>query len=540
MRYKNWACEVPDLDPRAFRPVAGRMRLYGGDGGGDGGGGGDDAASVAASLGLDVGTPGTSTGPSGGIGMGIAEGMIPGLVTPLSPEEQTAVDEVVSAPASAASAAPSGSLNVVPSFGPIDYGGLAAMLSGLDLSQIPGAVVAEVSDEAGSEAGETEGGDDAGPTTSSEQDMDAALAAAETAATAAPSGPAPGTGGEVSTLGLDALGGAPSGSVGLTGGPAPGPATDPVEQAVLDSLSSLTAGNVVTNASGGGWGTGAGVPLASAGLNISLGLDPNAPGFGANAPLPDLSAQQNAVNVAAQMLGLTPEDLVGSSALDTGFLGEAPPSISTAGLDQGTLSMLSDAGLGSMEISPTQTVDQALASMEAHAFLNENIDTLMGMLVPGAGAMIAGTQALGGLLSGVITPQQALGHVAGPIAGLTMPGLVSNIVNSQAFQDATGLTPLSQAQIDAIAAQDTGVTPGIAETIAQNQQGESSPAPAPAPAPAAAPAPAPAPAPSGANLAGMLGLASLLGQQEEREERPNYADVRRGIAMSPFGLPYGG
>jgi hypothetical protein len=314
---------------------------------------------------------------------------------------------------------------------------------------------------------------------------------------------------------------------------------------VLDSLSSLTAGNVVTNASGGGWGTGAGVPLASAGLNISLGLNPNTPGFGVNAPLPDLSAQQNAVNVAAQMLGLTPEDLVGSSALDTGFLGEAPPSISTAGLDQGTLSMLSDAGLGSMEISPTQTVDQALASMEAHAFLNENIDTLMGMLVPGAGAMIAGTQALGGLLSGVITPQQALGHVAGPIAGLTMPGLVSNIVNSQAFQDATGLTPLSQAQIDAIAAQDTtggtGETPTTTAPAADSGGGSGNEVTAaPAPAPAAAPAPAPAPAPSGANLAGMLGLASLLRQQEEREERPNYADVRRGIAMSPFGLPYGG
>lgn len=61
MKYKNWACEVPDLDPRGFRPVAGKMRLYGGDGGG-----GDGGAAEAASLGLDIGTPGTSTGPSQG------------------------------------------------------------------------------------------------------------------------------------------------------------------------------------------------------------------------------------------------------------------------------------------------------------------------------------------------------------------------------------------------------------------------------------------------------------------------------------------
>ena len=67
MRYKNWACEVPDLDPRAFRPVAGRMRLYGGDGGGDGGGGGE-----TSTVGLDAlgGDPGVSVGITGADGLG--------------------------------------------------------------------------------------------------------------------------------------------------------------------------------------------------------------------------------------------------------------------------------------------------------------------------------------------------------------------------------------------------------------------------------------------------------------------------------------
>jgi hypothetical protein len=265
-------------------------------------------------------------------------------------------------------------------------------------------------------------------------------------------------------------------------------------------------------------------------LNISLGLAPNT----ADPFAPQAQVQNPmTLDAAAQALGMTPEDLTAVQA-QTGFVAGVPSMVSTTGLDLTTLNQLSDLGLGSTPISNTQTVDEAIASMNAHTFLNENINTIVGMMVPGGGAMLSGTQALGGLLSGVLTPGQALGHALGPVAGAVVPGLAGSILSSDAFGQATGLTPMNEAQLAAVAASPTDAVTGVSDV--DNVSGGSGNEVASAPAPA----PAPAPEADGSNR-GLAALAMLAGmgtpQAQEREQQTGLARI---FAPSPFGAgPYG-
>jgi len=307
--------------------------------------------------------------------------------------------------------------------------------------------------------------------------------------------------------------------------------------AMLESSASGTSGqtNAVTDASGNVITDGFGNPISSAGLNISLGLAPNTPVFDSLIS-PIAPANQMTIDAAAQALNMTPEDLAAVQA-QTGFVAGMPSMTSTSGLDLTTLNQLSDLGLGNSPISNTQTVDQAIAAMQAHTFLNENINTIVGMMVPGGGAMLSGTQALGGLLSGVLTPGQALGHALGPIAGAVVPGLAGSIISSDAFGQATGLTPMTDAQLAAVIASSEGDTSGA--TTTDNTSGGSGNEVAAAPAPAPAPAPATAPSTSDnfGGLGALMALSGMAGANQPEEDRYQVAQIR---TASPFGAgPYG-
>lgn len=319
-----------------------------------------------------------------------------------------------------------------------------------------------------------------------------------------------------------------------SGAPAAAPTVDPVEQAVMEALSGLST--TVQDASGGGWGTGGGPSLGSAGLNISLGLAPNT----ADPFAPQAQVQNPmTLDVAAQALGMPASQLAqiqAQDAISAALMGIPAPMASTNNLDITTLNQLSELGLGNSPISNTQTVDEAIASMNAHTFLNENIDTIVGMMVPGGGAMLSGTQALGGLLSGVLTPQQALGHALGPVAGAVVPGIAGSILSSEAFGQATGLTPMTDAQLAAIVASSEGDTGGA--TAEDNTSGGSGNEVASAPAPA--PAPTPAPEADGSNR-GLAALAMLAGMgTPQTQEQAQQTELARIFAQSPFGAgPYG-
>ena len=400
MRYKNWACEVPDLDLRAFRPVAGRMRLYGDGGGGDGGGG------EVSTVGLDAlgGDPSVGVGLTGGLD-GVPGEISPGGgLTGIVTSTGNIVDQggnVIASPDSDSSPAqiPFSPLNnpfaIVPQFSfninNINGPALSAMLSGgINLSQIPGTPEHAAAQEAA---------------------VQAAMQAEASAVAAA------------------------------------------------QALS-----NVVEDASGGGWQTGDGTPLSSAGLNISLGLDPNTPGFGALAPTIAPPPGQMTVEQAAAALGMTPQQLQEVQA-QSALVAGAPTMTSTSGLDLTTLNQLSEMGLGNSPVSNTQTVNQAIASINAHNFLNENIGNIMGAMVPGAGMMISAAQGLGGALSGVISPQQALAHAVGltPISEAQMAAIIAS--SPEGVQTSDGGIDTATADADSIAIDDMirqGVLPPAA------------------------------------------------------------------------------
>jgi hypothetical protein len=84
--------------------------------------------------------------------------------------------------------------------------------------------------------------------------------------------------------------------------------------------------------------------------------------------------------------------------------------IGTTGLDRQSLEALQQAGYGGKDVgSGSQTVDQALASMQTNEFLTEYLPTIIGALgPPGTGAVLSGINTISRLLSGQTTPGQAI------------------------------------------------------------------------------------------------------------------------------------
>lgn len=132
------------------------------------------------------------------------------------------------------------------------------------------------------------------------------------------------------------------------------------------------------------------------------------------------------------------------------------------GLSYATLQILDDIGLGKMDLPGfTQTVEQALAAQNAHSFLNQNIGSIMGLMVPGAGAMLSGAQTLGNLLSGNITPGQVLSSFGlGMLnSNLGLPsGTLSNVASGQ-YGPAVGNA--AQSGLASLIGSNLGINPGL-------------------------------------------------------------------------------
>jgi hypothetical protein len=114
--------------------------------------------------------------------------------------------------------------------------------------------------------------------------------------------------------------------------------------------------------------------------------------------------------------------------------------IGTTGLDRQSLEALQQAGYGGKDVgSGSQTVDQALASMQTNEFLTEYLPTIIGALgPPGTGAVLSGINTISRLLSGQTTPGQAITtELLGALARKfgTSPTVLTNILDGK-FGDA--------------------------------------------------------------------------------------------------------
>lgn len=118
-------------------------------------------------------------------------------------------------------------------------------------------------------------------------------------------------------------------------------------------------------------------------------------------------------------------------ALDRALAGED--------LDRGSLETLSALGLGKVDISPTQNVEQALAARNVHDILNYAAPAFAG-LIPGYGTISTIGRVGAGLMSGTMTPAQALtAGIAGALGARTgIPGPVFEGILSGDFGKAAG------------------------------------------------------------------------------------------------------
>ena len=269
-------------------------------------------------------------------------------------------------------------------------------------------------------------------------------------------------------------------------------------------------GNVVGSENQpGGWMTGSGTGLVSQGMNISLGLDPNHGPIGAFAGANPNAPNQTAIDVAATLLNMTPEDLLDASGRDE-FGAKDSSQLSTSGLDRGTLEAMSAAGYGGLNITGNQTVDQALAAFNTSDVMDKAFPGLANALVPGFGTLSSVSKALVGLHQGYLTPAQALAQIGLGVSGIPTGLFDKSIVGPSL--DSVGMTTPST--------EPSGTAGGGAST-----------------------SDAVMPPVSSVSSASPQGLVALLGgasSDDEEKEQANMADIRRGIAMTPYGMPYGG
>ena len=161
---------------------------------------------------------------------------------------------------------------------------------------------------------------------------------------------------------------------------------------------------------------------------------------------------------AAAALGVSAEQL--RAMASSSELGGAR--MSATGLDRGTLEMMARAGLGNEPISSTQTVDQALASLKTSEFLDTYAEDIASAMIPGASTVLGGTKLAAGLMSGNITPGQAITQMAmmGVANQLGIPPAVLNNVLNGDFGKAAANTALGM--LSGKIAESTGTSPAVA------------------------------------------------------------------------------
>jgi hypothetical protein len=157
----------------------------------------------------------------------------------------------------------------------------------------------------------------------------------------------------------------------------------------------------------------------------------------------------------------------------------------TNGMSQNTLGALAAMGLGNMSISNTQTVDQAMAAMNAHSAMNNNLPVIMSALTgnPAFGQAISISQGIQGLMSGNVNlgqtavnaaiglAAQALGIPTGVVAGVVNgnPGQAVSAATASAIgqglaSSISSITGMPQGMVSA-ALGVSGVTSGIGQGI---------------------------------------------------------------------------
>lgn len=185
------------------------------------------------------------------------------------------------------------------------------------------------------------------------------------------------------------------------------------------------------------------------------------------------------LKAAADLLGMSPEGLLAASGRNE--FGEVDPSqLSTTGLDYGVLQAMQNAKLGGLDISPTQTIDQALAAKTAHDYLNEYGPSLFTAgLPPGMAFAFNALRSGADIAAGRTTPGQALlgvgleaaARAAGlPGGGPMLGDLLEGRVGSAAGRAASGLATgaLSRAGLGAFAGpflKEAGITPAIQKSV---------------------------------------------------------------------------
>lgn len=111
------------------------------------------------------------------------------------------------------------------------------------------------------------------------------------------------------------------------------------------------------------------------------------------------------LELAAAARGMTVDEL--RSVIDAELQSGSP--VGTTGLTRETLEALQEKGFGGREVSPTQTVDQALAAMQTDAFLTEYLPTILSTFgPPGTGAFFSGVRTIGDLMQGKLSPGAAI------------------------------------------------------------------------------------------------------------------------------------
>ena len=241
------------------------------------------------------------------------------------------------------------------------------------------------------------------------------------------------------------------------------------------------------------------------------------------------------------------------------------------GLSYATLAGLEKAGYGKTDIPGfDQNIEQALAAQNVHNILDYAFPGLANALVPGFGTLSSVSKALVGLHQGYLSPAQALAQIGlGILSGKTnIPeGALQQAFSGQYGPLAGGIAQsgLAGAIGQAIGAPAGLVNMGLgAAGVGKSISGAMSDVKGPdllGPSLDSVGVTTPSTEPSGTAGGGAStsdavmppvssvssdsprGLVALLGgasSDDEEKEQANMADVRRGIAMTPYGMPYGG
>jgi hypothetical protein len=270
--------------------------------------------------------------------------------------------------------------------------------------------------------------------------------------------------------------------------PSTAPSVSPFDALDFFADANLAGFNAPSNVLGsdlaGGWTDSSGRGVVSQGMNISLGLDPTHGPIGPYAGTNPNTANPEALNQVANTLGISLDALLALAGRDE-FGVRDPSQMSMSGLDYGTLSAARDAGLGQLGLTNNQTINEALASKNISDILDYAAPAIAG-LVPGYGTISTIGRVGSGLLSGTMTPGQAISAaLAGALGARTgvSPGLFEGLFNGNLGRAAGagvqgGLASLANnltgSPLGGLALNLSGIGPAVGKGVAEAVGGSNS------------------------------------------------------------------